>query len=230
MEDKKKLNAEEPKQIRQGDIDAWKRGKDDAKRNQLLKKVGSVTTDKAVAIVKLFATCGDEQFVRQKLSVSISDIRKCLEHFNIKSIEDAKALVNKGIIAQLDAAKAQEREEAATQSTADHAEKSEKLVEHNKKFGDKPKISDHEKDLKLREAREEAFRKNKSEKIKELISQGIKTQHNGFKVGLADVAAFVSMIPYGVNQLQRRFGGSKKDIVAEIKRLAPNTDIDMLRP
>ena len=232
MNDKKRLNAENAKPIKKGDIDAWNRGKDDAKRNKMLmKNLSGVSSSMAVNVVKLFADSGDEQFIRNKLSISVSDIRNILNSFGIKSIEDARKVVKSGLVHELDVASATNRQEAEVAQRAIENTQSDKLKAHDKEFAKKPALTDEEKDLKLRDARNDAFAKNKAEKIKSLIAEGIKpVKTNGFQISMKDVSTFKSMIPHGVSQLQRRFGGTPKDIVREIKRLSPTTDTDMLRP
>lgn len=231
MVDKKRLNAEGKHVITQGEKDAWQRGKLDAIKNLKLNGLNGVNVDKAIQIVKLYAETGDEQFIRQKVGLSISDIRKVLTGFKINSIEDAKAIVKKGLIADLDAAKSEDQQKAITERNVDEAAMSKNLKEHDKSFGPKAKRSDREQDELLRDRREEAFRKNKADKVRALIAEGIQPpSKNQFQIRVSDVAVFRSMIPHGVSSLQRRFGGSAKDIVSEIKRLSPATDIDMLRP
>ncbi len=231
MNDKKRLNAEGEHKITQGEKEAWKRGKQDAAKNLKLSGIDGINTDKAIQVVRMFAAGGNEQFIRQKLQLSISDIRKVLASFNINSIEDARGVVKNGLIAQLDAAKLADQQVAASEQKAVEAERVGNLDEHKEKFSAPKPKTDEEKDLILHERREEAFRKNKADKIRSLIAQGIKPQEkDGFQIRLADVPTFKSMIPYGVGQLQRRFGGSKKDIIAEIRRLSPSTDVDLLRP
>jgi len=231
MNDKKKLNSELPHTIRQGEIDAWNRGKNDAKKNQTLKEENAVSTDKAVNIVKMFAQSGDANFVSMKLQVAIADVRKVLNRFNIKSIEDARNLVSRGIIADLDAAKEDDRVEAETNAKANVAQQEERFKEHNQSL-EKTKLTQEAKDLKLKAAQEEATRKNKTDRIKDIIAKGLESARKpgSFTIDVANIAQFRSMIPHGISQLQRRFGGSKKDILAEVRRLSPETDVAMLRP
>lgn len=231
MNDKNRLNAEGQHKISQGEKDAWKRGKSDAAKSIKLNEINGINVNKAIQTVRLFADGGNEQFIRQKVGLSVSDIRKVLANFNINSIEDARAIVKSGLIAELDLAKSADQQTAASEQKDTEAKRATNLNEHNAKFGTPKAKTDAEKDAILKERREEAFRKNKADKIKSLILEGIKPQDpNSFHIRLSDVAIFKSMIPHGVSQLQRRFGGSKKDIVAEIKRLSPSTDIDLLRP
>lgn len=230
MDDKKRLNAEAPRTISQAEKDAWQRSKNDALKNLKLANLDGLSPEKAIQIVKLYADSGNEQFIRQKLSIPIADIRKVLTKFNIKSIEDAKSIVKTGIIAQLDEAEQADKIEADQNQVKQTEADKEKLKVHEQKFAS-PQTTAEEKDKKLKIAQEEAFRKNKADKIRSLIAQGIETDsESNFRIELSDITAFKSMIPYGVSQLQRRFGGSKKDIVNEIKRLSPSTDISMLRP
>ena len=231
MDDKKRLNAEAPRTISQAEKDAWQRSKNDALKNLKLVNLDGLSPEKAIQIVKLYADSGNEQFVRQKLSVPVADIRRVLTKFNIKSIEDAKSIVKTGIIAQLDEAEQAEKLEADQNQIKQTEADKEKLKAHEQQFSNPQRLTAEEKDKKLKVAQEEAFRKNKADKIRNLIAQGIEADsESNFRIELSDITAFKSMIPYGVSQLQRRFGGSKKDIVNEIKRLSPNTDTSMLRP
>ena len=232
MNDKKRLNAEGKHTITQGEKDAWQRGKNDAAKNLKLNDIGGVDVDKAIKVVRLYADGMNEQSIMQKVGLKADGVRKVLVKFNIRSIEDARKIIRHGLIAELDEARVQAQQDAATQQKELETGRTEKLQDHKKDFGPKPKLTPEEKDLKLRDRRNEAQEKNKIDKLKSLIAQGIKTSHSssGFQIAFSDVASFRSMIPHGVSSLQRRFGGSKKDIVAEIRRLSPGTDIDMLRP
>lgn len=231
MNDKKRLNAEGNHKISKAEKDAWNKGKNDALKNLKMNGINGISSDKAVQIVKLFADGGNEQFIRQKVGLSISDIRKTLAEFNIKSIEDARAVVKAGLISELDKAVLEDSNLSDAMQKEKEATMADKMKDHEKVFGQQAKKTDEEKDLALAKNRDEAFRKNKADKIRSLIAQGIgNAKPNAFRINIADVTMFKSMIPYGVSQLQRRFGGSKADIVAEIKRLSPGTDIDVLRP
>jgi len=231
MDEKKRLNGEQTREISQVEKDAWLRGKNDALKNLKLANLDGISTEKAVQVIRLYADSGNEQFVRQKVSMSIADIRKILTKFNIKSIEDAKSIVKSGVIAQLDAAQEADKLQADQQQNMKATDGADKLKAHNEQFNNQSKLSNDEKDQKLKAAQEEAFRKNKADKVRSLIAEGIQSPNDsGFRIPLSDISVFKSMIPYGVGQLQRRFGGSKKDIVSEIKRLSPSTNVDMLRP
>lgn len=230
MNDKKRLNAEGSHQITQGEKDAWKRGSKDAAKNSKLSEINGVTPDKAIKVVRLYAEGMNEQFIMQKTGLTAENVKKVLAKFNINSIEHARVIVQRGLIAELDQAKVAAQEEATTQQRATEAGQSAKLQDHKKEFGDKPKLTEQEQDTRLRDRRNEVQEKNKLDKLRGLIAKGLETSNTGFQIRLADTAAFRSMIPYGVSSLQRRFGGSKKDIVAEIRRLSPETDTDMLRP
>jgi hypothetical protein len=232
MNDKKRLNAEGKHVITQGEKDAWKRGKKDAAKNFKLSEIRGVTPDKAIKVVRLFAEGMTEQYIMQKTELTADSVKKVLTRFSIGSIEDARRVVQRGIISELDEAKLQAQESSTAEQRITEAEQAGRLKDHKKEFGDKPEISDQEKDLKLHARRDEAQEKNKIDKLKAMIAQGVETSYSksGFQIRLVDTAAFKSMIPYGVSSLQRRFGGSKKDIVAEIRRISPETDTDMLRP
>ena len=95
-----------------------------------------------------------------------------------------------------------------------------------------PSKTAEEQDAALAKRRDEAQRLNKEDQIRQLIAEGIdpKTNTSAFRVPLEKIAQFKQMIPHGVSHLQRRFGGTAKDIVNEVKRLAPNVDTSMLRP
>ena len=231
MEDRKRLNGEIPGTISKKDIEAWKRDKGQAGRNAKLKKLDGITTDQAIKVVKTFAQLGDYHHTSVRLGLEAGKVKAVLAHFKISSIEDAKRLITSGIIGELDRASANERDTDAAQAKQDHQDASARLAEHDA-ARTKPKKTQLEKDVELRELREDAQRKNKRDQIKSLIAQGLNESKNTskFRIDLKDVAKFVAMIPHGLFFLQRQFGGSKKDIVSEIKRLSPTTDINVLRP
>jgi hypothetical protein len=230
MIDKKRLNAEGKHTITQGEKDAWQRGKKDALKNTKLAEINGVTAEKAIKVVRLYAEAMNEQFIMQKTGLTADSVRKVLAKFDITSVEHARAIVHRGIVAKIDEAKLSAQEDATTKQRDIEAVQADKLKDHKKSFGDKPKLTEQEQDLKLRDKRNEAQEKNKLDKLRDLIEQGIKSSHTGFQVRLADAGVFRSIIPHGVSALQRRFGGSKKDIIAEVRRLSPETDTDMLRP
>jgi len=229
--DKKRLNSEDVPQIKQGEIDAWNRGKGDALRDKLLAASKQLSTKRAVALVKAYAELGDIHFLSMKFDIPTDEVRRVLRAFDISSIEDARRVVQSGIIAELDEAQAVNQEEAAAKAVVDAAEAADRLEEHKQTLQE-PLKSTEEIDKTLAERRTEAQRKNKEDRLRQLIAEGLDpaTQKRAFRVPLQRVREFRQMIPHGVFQLQRSFGGSKADIVHEIQRLAPEYDVDMLRP
>lgn len=232
MSDEKKLRGETEHIITKAEIAAWKRGEKDAIRSKLLRAQTNVSADKAVKIVKSFAERGDVQYTSLRLDVAIEDVKRVLASFGVRSIEDARAVVREGIVAQFDQAREAEARDARSQQEADDKIAQTKLDEHKLEF-DAPATKGAEVvDQTLAARQAEAQRKNKSDAIRQLISQGIdpETNTSNFKVGIQDVPMFKSMIPNGIASLRRRFGGTKQDIIREIKRIAPQYDVAMLRP
>ena len=229
--DKKRLNNEEAPQIKQGEIDAWARGKGDALRNKLLAASRKLSTKRAISLVKMFAQLGDIHYLAMRFDVSKDEIRKVLAAFEIRSIEDAKTVVRSGIIAELDDAEAENKEESAVQSVEDHAEAAKRLEEQQETLEAEATIA-QETDEELAARRDVAQRKNKEDRLRQLISEGLDTATNKrkFKIPLSRVREFRKGVYNGVSHLQREFGGSAADIVSEIERLAPEVDLDMLRP
>ncbi len=228
--DKKRLNAEEVPEITQGDIDAWNRGKGDAARNKLLAASRKLSVTRAIALVRMYAELGDVHYLSTRFDVSPDEARKVLVAFGINSIEDAKAAVRKGIIAEFDAAAAENRETQVQEQAVEHAAAVERLAAfESAKVVEKK--TEEEQDLALAERRNEAQRKNKEDQIRQLIAEGLdpKLNTSTFRIPLSQIARFKQMIPHGISQLQRQFGGSAKEIVEEIMRLAPEFDRDMLR-
>jgi len=229
--DKKRLNSEEVPQVKQGEIDAWNRGKGDALRDKLLAASNQLSTKRAVSLVKAYAELGDIHFLSMKFDIPTDEVRRVLKAFDISSIEDARKIVKSGIIAELDEAQAVNEEQAAAQVVVDQAEASERLEEYEQTLQE-PLKSTEEIDQALAQHRTEAQRKNKEDQLRQLIAEGLDptTEKRAFRVPLQRVREFRQMVPHGVFQLQRSFGGSQADIVHEIKRLAPEYDVDMLRP
>jgi hypothetical protein len=229
--DKKRLIGEEAPTITQGDIDAWNRGKDDAARNKLLQINRALSPDAAVRLIKRYAATGDLHALLTRFDVTMSEARRILAAFGITSIEDAKAAVRDGIVAALDDAKTAAQEDSEAQRRIDHKAAQRRLNEQEQAMAPAVKTTE-ETDTDLAQRREEADRLNKADKIRQLISEGIDpdTNTSDFRINIQDIVAFRKMVPYGVSYLQRRFGGTAKDIVEEVKRLLPSMDTNMLRP
>lgn len=229
--DKKRLIGEDVPQITQGDIDAWHRGAEDAARNKLLSVSQKLSVKQAINLVKMFAEFGDPHYLALRLDVDADEVRKVLAAFDIRSIEDAKAAVRNGIIAEYDAAAAENRENLVQEQAAEHAEAEQRLLEQVPV--EKPEAKSlEEQDVDLAVRKDEARRKNKEDRLRQLIAEGldIQTTANSFRIPLHQISKFKQMIPHGVGSLIRQFGGSPKDILNEINRLSPDFDTDMLRP
>ena len=229
--DRKRLNNEEVPEIKQGEIDAWQRGKDDALKDKLLAASRKLTPERAVSLVKMFAQLGDIHYLSTRFDVTADEARKVLAAFDIQSIEDARAVVRSGVIAELDQAKTENQEAREVERVAEHAQAEQRLEEQKKELEQVEKTPE-EIDATLAERRDEAQRMNKEDRLRQLIAEGLDpaTNTRTFRIPMGRVREFKQMIPAGVYQLQRLFGGSKADIVDEIKRLAPEYDVDMLRP
>jgi len=226
-----RLRGESIHKITQHEIDAWKRGNQDALKSSLLKKKLQVPVEKVVRFIKMFADFGDIYRAVTKLDISMEEAKKILSAFNINSVEDARHVVNFGIVKEYEDASMKEIETSRANDIFSSANVEERLAEHERQM--RPQAKDQEQiNEALGKLKQEAIEKNKKDKIRQLISEGVNPQTNrsGFRIGIGDVSAFKSMIPQGVSILQRHFGGTKQDIVAEIKRLAPHYNIDLLRP
>ena len=231
MVDEKKLRGEAEHKITPGEIEAWKRGGMEVLRDRLHRSQINISPDRAVVLIKLYAQFGDVHALALRLDVTVNQVRQVLSSFGIQSIEDAKTLIREGIIAELD--KAQE-EQSVLDQAAYREERQDAVKRHEEEEARlKPEQkSPEELDQSLSERQQVAQIKNKRDQIRALVAEGIdpKTGQSDFKVALRDISEFKGLIPFGVSQIQRRFGGTKADIVREIKRLAPNIDTDMLRP
>lgn len=231
MVDEKRIRGEEDHVITQAEKDAWQRSSGDALKDKLLQANIQITPERAVALVKLYADSGDLHYVALKLDVTAEQAKRVLQGFNINSIEDARSVVREGVIREFDDATDEEREAKQLADRVEHEEAQVRLAELDESLKPEQKTTE-DIDAALAERRDEAQRLNKRDQIRSLISEGIdpRTGESNFRIALSDVSAFKSMIPYGVSQLQRRFGGSQADVVREIKRLAPQFNVDVLRP
>ena len=231
--DKKRLIGETEHEITQGEKDGWERGKKDSGSSERLKALTALTPQDAIRFIKMYADLGDIHYLITRFDITMGDAKRALAAFDIHSIEDAKRVVREGIIAEHEDAAAATREADETQRIADHAVAQARLEKQQKALDatQKPKTAE-EVDETLLKRQDEAQLKNKQDQIRQLIADGIDpvTKTSDFRIALNNIAEFKRMIPHGVSQLQRRFGGSPKDIVSEIKRISPNTYIDMLRP
>ena len=230
--DKKRLIGQEEPTITQHDIDAWKRGQGDGARNKLLAASRKLSPERAVALIKMYAELGDLHYVSTRFDINPSEVRSVLAAFGVNSIEDAKASVRNGVVAQFEDAVAEAREENENEGKAEHAAAQERLDEQQAAATIEEK-TEAQIDEELAEARDTAQRKNKEDQLRQLISEGLdgKTNMRTFRIPLGRVAAFKRAIPNGISHLQRQFGGTAEDIRSEIERLAPGQyDKDMLRP
>lgn len=227
--DKHELNGEREHKISQHEINAWNRGKLDAFKNQLLKEV-NISADLASKALRLYATNGDLHFVSTKLDVPVSLIQKVLSKFKVESIEQAKTLVNDGVIAEYEEAQKQATLEDQIDYRAQEAARQE-IMDALKREKQRPSKTKEEKDIELQNRRDDAQFKNKKDKIRALIEEGIAdNDYNVFRIDMSDIGEFKALVQYGVSALQRRFGGSKHDIMREVKRLTPHIDPTMMRP
>lgn len=228
--DRKRLIGEEVSEIKQSEIDAWHRGADDGARNKKLSDARKPDADKAVRLIRMYAELGDVHYLSTRFDISVTEVRAVLSTFNITSIEDAKKLVREGIIGELiDATEAQKKEDELVRA-AEHTSAQERLDTLDASQETKQKTSE-ERDLELRDRQDEAQILNKQDRLRQLIQEGLDINENQhkFRIPLERVTMFKKQIVDGVGSLRRQFGGSAKDIVNEIKRLSPKTDIDMLR-
>jgi len=231
MDNKKRLIGEEVPQITKGDIDVWNRGKDDAVRNKLLRATQKLSPKKAMELIKMYAAVGEVHYLSTRFDIDTDEVRRVLSVFGVNSIEDAKAAVSDGIIAEYDEAVTQNREEQTIERAVEHTAATKRLDQYEQDQETTEKTIE-EQDIDLAQRRDTAQRLNKEDQLRQLIAEGIdpKTNMSTFRIPFNQVSQFKKMIPYGVSQLQRRFGGSGKDIVDEIQRLAPDFNTDMLRP
>lgn len=227
--DEKRLRGEEEHVISEAEKAVWLRGKDDAKRNKLLQAARTLPLPKAIALVKLYATMGDIHYVTTKFDITVDEAQRVLRAFDINSIEDARQIIRSGIIAEYEAEQAVEADAEEIQRREDHVAAQQRLDERTV---EEETPDPEEVDAKLHQRREEAQAKNKRDQLRAILSEGLSADENtsSFRIPLGLVKEFKQLIPHGVSQLQRRFGGSPKDIIKEIKRLAPHVDTTMLRP
>ncbi len=228
--DKKRLIGEEEHVITKAEIDAWNRGKKDAAAQKLLAVSQKISVKKAVALIKMWAELGDIHYLSTRFDINVNEARKALAAFGIHSIEDAKDAVRTGIIADYEKAASANVEEDRAEQKVQHEEAQARLdvIEQEQEV---PVKTTEEKDQDLAKRRDEAQRKNKEDQLRQLIAEGLENARSGskFRIPLSMIARFKQMVPHGVTQLQRQFGGSAKEIVDEVKRLAPEIDVDMLR-
>jgi len=229
-DDKKRLIGDKKHTITKGEIAGWQRGKQDKFKSKILKATsGKLSVTKAIALVKSYAKLGDLHHAAMQFNITAAEVRQILTHFGINSIEDARQLVNDGVIAELDQAKMVAEEAAEIQRRLDHKQGQKRLEEHKKQ---QQILTAAERDQDLAERQKIAQRKNKEDKLRQMIAEGIdvNTQTSDFRIPLHLISEFKAIIPHGISQLQRRFGGTKQDIRNEIQRLSPETEIDILRP
>ena len=225
--DKEQLIGKTEHIITEHEMEAWQKGKGDAAAGKILKVSEKLSVKQAIDLVRMYAALGDVHFLAQRFDTNVNEINKVLGAFGVSSIEDAKRLTTTGVIAELDAASTQQRDQDQLDQKAKEVETQAKV---DAQVEAKVELTQEEKDLRLRERQDEAQTKNKRDQIRQLIAEGIDVEVEGMRIPVGLIGEFKSMIPHGVSALQRRFGGSGPEIKSEIRRLAPHIDLDMLRP
>lgn len=231
MASEKDLKNPPEHKITQQEINAWNRGKGDEVKNMLLKLQKQLSVDQAVKVVKLYAETGDLHFIALKFDADPSDIRKILRAFDVNSIEDAKKQVREGVIAEFDKQNSTESIVDSNEQKQKEKEAQARLEELDSKQQQSPP-EEFELDKRLAESRNQAQQKNKQDQLRAILAEGLqsKNRSSSFRIPMSQIREFRAMIPYGVSAIQRRFGGSRGDVISEIQRLSPQTDISMLRP
>lgn len=225
--DEKQMRGEATHNITEGEKAAWQRSKGDAQRNDKLAQT-DIPVSRVLKIVELYSEFGDDNRVAMRLDLEVRDVRRILSRFNVKSIEDARKLLKSGVVGDAIEEIQQEIQDSTLEAQQSAQDAAEAYETHQAEFDAPTKESASES---LLERQKQAQELNKQDQVRQILHQGIKRRDpNAWQIPLDRVNEFKGKIRYGVSHLQRQFGGSKKEIVAEIRRLAPETDTDMLRP
>lgn len=216
MDKDKLIGNEEIKKITSAEIDAYHRGKDDAKKSARLTvdKLKRNMSDKAIyELVEVYARNVHLEQMALRFGLTKQEITGILKALGIETGADARTfLLNKGNNSLSDEAE-QKRKHAEAQARLDEEnkkkEKAKVTVVHNKK---------------------EIAHKNKLDKVREMLSN--KINKSTFRVDPASELEFKNLVIYGLTAIRRKFGShlTEKEIKSEIKRLVPGVSLDLIRP
>jgi hypothetical protein len=210
-------------------------GKDDFQRAKILASRNKLSTKKIINILKDFAQMGDLYRLSLKFDMQPNDVRNLLSEFGILDPTDARAAINGGLLGAIQNAWEDTREATIKQDRLDHTETARRLNQHKADFNldqDSPSTVDEvAAQMKIEERRIEAERLNAETKARFQEYQNTKFTQEDSKFRIPDslVPQFKTVVLHGIETAMRRFGGSRKDIINEVKRLMPEIDVDLLR-
>lgn len=213
-------------------IQAHQRGKDDLERARMLLEQSKLTPNKARRLVQDYAALGDVHSLALRFNMHKNDVERFLRSLDINSIEDAKRIMRSGSSVTLFNTEFDDYIEASKAEAALTKERSEQLEEHAETFSKDPVVKSAEAaDEQLRELRGEMEERSKSEQKRlalQRVEQAMK-EAEGFRIPQAREGEFKRLVIMSIESARRQFGGTKKQIRAEARRLLPGVDVDMLR-
>lgn len=213
--DHDKLIGKKDNQIRQAEIEAYHRGKDDHIKSGKLavEKLRKNMSDKAIlSIVQDYAHGHHVEQICLKTGLDKAEILSILKTLDIETGAQARRFLDEQSHLSLDDQAERKRK---------HVEAQARLDEQNKKLVSKKPTPVSPKQI---------SHKNKLDKVRQLLST--KVNKTTFKVAVNLELDFKSLVVYGLNAIRRKFGEqlTDKEIKAEIKRLLPGVNVDLVRP
>jgi len=210
-------------------IKAHQRGKNDAKRAKKLAEQRRLTNKQITALVTEYASVGDAFHSATKFGLTVPELRNLLDSFGIQDVTSAREVLNKGLLAEITKNAAAEMEGEVAKLKAEDAERQERLEEVTKEDS---RDMTEAKEKALQDLQAEAARKNKDDaaRLAKLQAAEFEKQLDEDRFTIPDnlVPQFKKTILYGVGAAQRQFGGSRREILSEVRRLIPEIDVDVL--
>lgn len=205
-------------------INAYHKSKMEALRASGIDSLEKLTVQQIVNIITNYSELGDLYRISNKYNLTIGAVKSLLQKYDIKNQIDAIKLVRAGLVADFKKEQVEEVIEEAIESAREQKRKEKLLEEEDKKREKEPPQQTLEQD------KEDSELFNKKVKAKQAVEDLLKLKQQKFRIPPGEALLFKQMLPHGLGALIRHFGGTKEEILNEIKRLVPSFDVSVLRP
>lgn len=231
-ERERKMLGVDDNQPTQKAIEAHQRGAGDLERARKLAEQRRIKPDRVVALVKEYAELGDAFHSASKYDITVPELRSLFDELGINSVTDARKALANGLLAGMMDAIEEERADAQVQIKEEDVRRQSTLDALEAKKDSAAVEKAQVEAARFSELQEEVARKNKDDAMrfaKMQAAQLAKEQEKGrFTVPVSLVPQFKKTVLFGVAAAQRQFGGTRAEILAEVKRLMPQIDVDLI--
>lgn len=203
--------------ITQAEIDNHKRT---AKSGQHSYRQVDETQHQLKKLVQNFAQFGELYRAAMAIGMNPQVARGHLARLGVYTIEDARNMINNGVLSEVARDNLEAMQEAKLASDALREEQEARLQEHEEKISS---LKDDTKKI----SREDADRRNLSDKIRNEIHSD--NARSSFRVPDGQEQHFKTLVMTSASKAQKTLGCTRDELISEVKRLLPSIDVDMLR-